>query len=136
MKTFAFRLLPNQDLKKELIKVVEKNKIKAGVILTCVGSLKKTNIRLADEKEKEFKGLFEIVSLVGTLCKDGCHLHISLSDKKGNTIGGHLKDNCIIHTTAEIVILDLDKTFKREFDKKTGFKGPTGRFNKLPSRIR
>ncbi|MBU2566398.1 DNA-binding protein [Patescibacteria group bacterium] len=124
MKINTFRLKPNQDLKKSLQEFVNINQIQAGVILTCVGSLNKAILRMADENIiKTFDEKFEIVSLIGTLSTSGCHLHISLSDKNGNVIGGHLKEGCIIYTTAEIVIGELQNaTFNRELDKNTGFK--------------
>ena len=47
----------------------------------------------------------------------GNHVHISLSDEKGNMIGGHLplEDNeCLIYTTAEVVFLQhVDSIFVR-----------------------
>ena len=125
METFAFRLKPDQDLKKELERFVISNDIKAGYILTCVGSLEKAALRLAGADVIEtFDGKFEIVSLVGTLSQDGVHIHISLSHfKDGNVIGGHLKEGCIIYTTAEIVIAKSKKfVFSRKFDEHTGFK--------------
>lgn len=124
MKTFALRLHPKQDLKEELVKFVKENSIQAGLILTCVGSLAKATIRMTDKNVvKSFSQNLEIVSLVGTLSQDGVHLHISLSEKNGNTIGGHLKEDCLVHTTAEIIIGELDDIkFSREFDKQTGFK--------------
>ena len=55
MRTYAIRLHPGQDLKKRVIKFCNENKIQAGVILTCVGSLSKATLRLADENiKKEF----------------------------------------------------------------------------------
>jgi predicted DNA-binding protein with PD1-like motif len=64
----------------------------------------------------------EIVSLGGTLCPDGLHLHISLSRRDGACIGGHLGVGCIVHTTAEIVIGELrDFEFTRVPDLSTGF---------------
>ena len=124
MKIHAFRLQPNQDLKISLEKYAQENQIKAGVILTCVGSLKRATLRMADEDViKTFEKQFEIVSLVGTFSIDGCHLHMSLSDADGNVIGGHLKEQCIIYTTAEIVICEIDgMIFNREIDENTGFK--------------
>ncbi len=120
----ALRLFPNQDLKEELTKFVKQNNIQAGFIITTVGSLKKAVLRLADENIiKTFDEKFEIVSLVGTLSLDGLHLHISLADKNGKTIGGHLKEGCIIYTTAEIVIGNTKNiTFTRTLDNQTGFK--------------
>lgn len=67
--------------------------------------------------------MFEIVSITGTLSTDGVHIHISVSDEEGNTIGGHLKDGCIINTTAEVCLLEFENIkFLREFDNNTGYK--------------
>ncbi|HEV7474634.1 MAG TPA: DUF296 domain-containing protein [Pyrinomonadaceae bacterium] len=87
-------------------------------------SLQNATIRLADQKEATtFAGKFEIVSLVGTMGQDGVHLHISIADSNGKTIGGHLVDGCLIYTTAEIVIGEArGLTFSREQDEQTGFK--------------
>lgn len=124
MKTFVFRLLPGQDLKKELVSFTKINNISAGFIVTCVGSLTRATLRLANETIiKDFETKFEIVSLVGTLSQDGVHLHISLSDDTGKTIGGHLMENCVIYSTAEIVIGELeDVIFSRKADAATGFR--------------
>ena len=122
MKTFALRLRPKQELKRELVKFTKEKQISAGIVLTCVGSLKKAVLRLADESVKEYNDKFEIVSLVGTLSQDGVHLHISISDSQGKTIGGHLKEG-IIYTTAEIIIGEIDGIkFSREQDEETGFR--------------
>ena len=124
MKNYVFRLKPGEDLRKEVEKYSKKKEIKAGVIITCVGSLTKAVLRLAEDLEvREFNKGFEIVSLVGTISKDGMHLHLSISDKEGNVVGGHLKDGCIIHTTAEIVIGELGGwELRRGEDSETGFK--------------
>jgi len=39
MKTYAFRLQPHQDLMAEIVAFGKANNIRAGVLLTCVGSL-------------------------------------------------------------------------------------------------
>lgn len=124
MKIYALRLKPNQDLRVELERFTKANKISAGFILTAVGSLKKAKIRLADQPDSTaFEGKFEIVSLVGTLAEDGVHLHVSLSDKTGKTIGGHLTEGCKIYTTAEIIIGATDELiFTRETDAETTYK--------------
>lgn len=121
---YALRLKPNQDLRKELQTFVKKENIQAGFIVTTVGSLKKAVIRFANQKENTvIENKFEIVSLVGTLGQDGVHIHISISDESGKTIGGHLSDGSLIYTTAEIVIGDLnDINFVREKDEETTYK--------------
>ena len=116
--------MPKQDLRKQLELFVKQHKLRAGLILTAVGSLQKVSLRLADQKDSTtFEGKYEIVSLVGTLSPDGVHLHISVSDSTGKTIGGHLVEGCEIYTTAEIVIAEArGLAFTREQDAQTGYK--------------
>lgn len=120
-KTFAFRLKPGEDLRLGIEKLVNEKNIEAGWIATCVGSLTRYNIRFANQPNPSSDtGHFEIVSLVGTLSTNGYHLHISVSDSTGKTIGGHLSDGNLVYTTAEIVIQASDKLqFTREKDGST-----------------
>ena len=68
-------------------------------------------------------GHFEIVSLVGTLSTEGSHVHLSIADSTGKTIGGHLLEGCTIYTTAEIVIAKSNEMhFTREEDGTTPWK--------------
>ena len=124
IKAHAFRLTKGQDLKYELENYVKEKGIKAGVILSCVGCLSEAVIRNAGGKDCiEIHKDVEIVSMTGTFSIDGCHLHISVSDEELTTYGGHLKDGCIVNTTAEVVILELeDYIFNREMDDTTGYK--------------
>ena len=123
MNIHAIRLKPGQDLKTEIKNYVKEKNIKAGVILNGVGSLAKAKLRLAELDIRDFNEKFDITSLKGTLSQDGCHIHISISDKNGKTFGGHLKEDSIIHTTAEIVLAEFDNLmFTRELDKESGFK--------------
>src|SRR4051812_38053687 len=87
---YAIRLLPGQDLKREIMQLALSQQIKAGCILTCVGSLQAANLRFANQPEgTALSGKFEIVSLVGTFSDETAHLHLSISDSTGATIGGH-----------------------------------------------
>jgi uncharacterized protein len=117
----AFRLKPGQDLRKEIELYVKENNIAAGWIATCVGSLTNYNIRFANQQNGSIgSGHFEIVSLTGTVSTNGSHMHISISDSIGNTIGGHLLQGNIVYTTAEIVIQSSSNLiFKREKDGST-----------------
>jgi uncharacterized protein len=121
MKIHVFRLLPGSDLRKELMKACLKVDISAGWICTCVGSLTQTHIRFANSNEgMKNKGHFEIISLTGTVSKNGCHLHIAVSDTAGVTSGGHLLDENLVYTTAEIVIgFDDELVFTRQNDGST-----------------
>ena len=120
-KVYAFRLKPGEDLRKGIEAIVKEKNIKAGWINTCVGSLTDYKIRFANQQEAtRGSGHFEIVSLTGTVSANGSHLHISISDFTGKTIGGHLLEGCKIYTTAEIVIgATTAYEFKREKDGTT-----------------
>lgn len=123
-QVFAFRLKPGEDLKAGIEKVVVENKISAGWVVACVGSLTDYSIRFANQPEAGTgNGHFEIVSLTGTCSTNGSHLHISISDSTGATIGGHLMPGCKVYTTAEIVLQATDRfTFTRENDGSTPWK--------------
>ena len=117
----ALRLKPNQDLKQEIEAFVKKENIEAGWIMTCVGSLTQANLRYANQPEgTKSSGHFEIVSLVGTVSVNGSHIHLSMSDSLGVTKGGHLLNENLIYTTAEIVIGESkNHVFAREKDGST-----------------
>ncbi len=124
MKTFAFRLLPGQDLKAELMQFAKAHRLQAALVLTCVGSLTQTSLRMAGQDLiKTWSEKMEIVSLVGTLAAEGVHLHLAVADGEARTFGGHLVDGCLIYTTAEIVLGELeDLKFMRTVDSATGYK--------------
>ena len=64
----------------------------------------------------------EVVSLTGTVSENRCHLHISLSLEDLSVIGGHLMPGCIVNTTAEVVLCEIDSlSFAKEFDADTGY---------------
>lgn len=124
MKMICLRLTPGSKLRESIYKIAQDYNIKAGVVLTCVGSLQNLNIRLAGGAERMTKQAdYEILALSGTFnnLEEG-HFHISVADKQGSCLGGHLLSDNIIATTAEIVLgIVPDKKFKREKDPKTGY---------------
>lgn len=117
----AFRLKPGQDLKNEIEAYVLQHNIEAGWVMTCVGSVTQYHLRFANQPQgTKDNSHFEIVSLTGTVSINGNHLHMSVSDSTGRTIGGHLLDSKIIYTTAEIVIGEGKQLeFTREKDGTT-----------------
>lgn len=127
MQQLSFRLKPGQFLKEEIEKIAVERQIKAGVLLSVVGGLENAVLRMAgsdadNQTVKTWDEKFEIVSGTGTISDAGCHLHISISNKEGAVIGGHLKDGCRIAYTAEIVIGVFDDVeYCREPDAETGF---------------
>ncbi len=120
----VLRVRPGEDVKKSLAVLAETENIRAGCVVTCVGSLTNAVIRFADKPDgTPLSGKFEIVSLVGTVSTNGSHLHLAISDGEGKTIGGHMMDGCTVYTTAEIVVAAFpDLNFTREQDAASGYK--------------
>ncbi len=127
MKTIVTRFTPGTELKSQLTKLARAHNITAGYIITCVGGMTEVICRMAGatpskQDIRQYKGHFEIVSLVGTVSSNGCHLHISFADEQGKVVGGHLKE-AIVDPTAELVLgIEEKLTFDRHLDHETGFK--------------
>jgi uncharacterized protein len=123
MRRIALRLRPGADLKGELAALTARERVRAGWVLACVGSLSQARPRLAGGAEHaSWRGTFEIVALTGTLSRGGGHLHLAVADHQGRTFGGHLAEGCIVRTTAEVVVAADDRlVFAREHDPATGY---------------
>jgi uncharacterized protein len=126
-KIHVLRLKPNEDLLESLWSYARVTKIKAASILSGVGSLIQTNIRYANQEEStSLNGHFEIVSLIGNIdyqqvqnswYSGSGHIHISVSNEIGQTIGGHLMSGNLVYTTVELTILEIqDAIFDRVLD--------------------
>jgi len=124
IRIHTIRLLPGQDVLPQLKKIVAEKNIQAGFIMSAVGSLTQYHIRFANQPEgTKGTGHFEVVSLTGLLSVNGNHVHISVSDSTGRTIGGHLLDSNLVYTTLEVVIgEDPDHVYHRETDSTYGYK--------------
>ncbi|XP_047429841.1 bifunctional protein GlmU-like [Mugil cephalus] len=127
LRVHAVRFGPGQELLGSLLAFVEERRLRAPFIITCVGSVTTATLRLANatatnpNEVMRLSGRFEIVSLVGTLGR-GAHLHISLADAQGRTVGGHVLGDLKVFTTAEVVVGEAtDLTFTRDMDQATGF---------------
>lgn len=126
LRAFAFRLKSGQDLKKEIIAFAKKNKIEAGCVITAVGSVQQLHIRFANQNKGMLKkGFFEITALVGTFSNVSAHLHLTLAGRDGKMTGGHLLEDTLVYTTAEIIVAELTNL---KFDKK---KDPTYGYREL-----
>ncbi len=121
---YAIRLLPGQDLKNALQTFLEKNKINAGWIFSAVGSLTTYSIRFANQSTASAgNGYFEIVGLTGIVSDKGSHLHVIISDGRGDCLAGHLMEGCVVYTTVEIIIGSTNKyRFDRVNDGSTSWK--------------
>jgi predicted DNA-binding protein with PD1-like motif len=123
ISAIAKRLMPGVDLRAALEAIAHAHTLKAGVLLSVVGSLTKATLRTASSTLKNFDGPLEIVAGTGTIGSGGLHIHLSVAAESGAVVGGHLVPGCIIRTTAEVVIYDLSEAmiFERELDSETGY---------------
>jgi predicted DNA-binding protein with PD1-like motif len=124
MRVLAARLGPGDDLERGVLALAATASWRAGWVATCVGSLTRVELRLAGQAATTVAdGLFEILALVGTLSRDGAHLHLAVADHAGRTLGGHLRPGCVVRTTAEVVLTVTDELdFARAHDPATGFR--------------
>ncbi|MEO7497932.1 MAG: PPC domain-containing DNA-binding protein [Massilia sp.] len=124
MKAYPLRLAPGQDLRAALEALLREQALDAAFVLQAIGSLSVARIRFAGQPaSNELRGDTEILSLAGTLSPDGAHLHLSVSNARGEVIGGHADYGCIVRTTAEVLLALLpEHHFAREHDAASGFK--------------
>lgn len=123
-RTIVERLKPGEELQSALKRISFEHNVKAGVIICAVGSLSVASLRMAGANEaRTIDGPLEIVSITGTLSDTSMHVHISVSDATGKTVGGHLVAGCKVFTTIELVILDLSDewSFERKKDEETSY---------------
>ena len=127
MKHLTVRLKDGQDFRKEVETLVRTQGIRAGVILSAVGGIQKAVLRVpkldtGEHPVQQLEGPFELVSCMGTLSQDGCHIHVSVSDRSGHCYGGHLKEGCPVFCTIELVLGIMDDVvYHRTMDEETGF---------------
>ena len=116
---------------KAAFSAMETSGTSSAFILTAVGSLDRVKLRMANASNtdgdfvnevKQWKERLEVVSLVGTFSREGKHLHMSVSDGRGNVVGGHVISGRIF-TTLELVIGVIPNVdFSRVQDPATGYK--------------
>ena len=122
-KYHCIRLHRGEDLLKSIKLLCLDKNIRAGTVASAVGCISEGKIRDASGVTvRDITEDCEIVSLIGTVSKDRCHLHIALSKEDMSTIGGHLCEGCIINTTCELIIAELPEVFiDVEDDPETGY---------------
>ena len=123
MNVWCKRLHRGDDLLEEIKRLAWEEKIEAAVVLSAVGCVSCARVRDASGVNvREIEESCEIVSLNGTVSAARCHLHIALAKEDLSTVGGHLMPGCIVNTTCELVLADLDGwRFGVEADEATGY---------------
>ena len=110
---------PGEKFLEGLKEVIEKENIRAGVILSGIGSFSTCHIRQTNcgtppnletrcQDYYKFDGSVELSSVQGLIADGEPHLHVTVSEHY-KTIGGHLEEGCIVLTLAEVVILKANE---------------------------
>ena len=103
------RLQPGEDARLVLHEWVQAQRIEAAAITSAVGSLTHAQLRYADRADGIMTTAdLEVLSLSGTLSVHGMHLHLSVADRDGHMLGGHMLEGCIVRTTLELIVQEID----------------------------
>jgi len=98
--TYIVRMDRDEEILAQLKIFAEKEQVKLASV-TALGAVKDFTIGVFDTSAKayhsnRFQGVYEIVSLVGTInTKDGdfyCHLHMCAGDQEGRAPGGRCRE--------------------------------------------
>ena len=130
-KRFKNKIVARFERGEEVHAALKEIALKEDIKLASISALGATDdftigVYKVDDKsytELNFKGIFEILSINGTITtKDGeyyPHLHISVADDKGSGFGGHLIESNI-SVTCEMVIDIIDGRVDRKMDDEIG----------------
>lgn len=130
-KRFDDKIIARIDRAEEVHEKLKEIALKENIKLASVYGLGATDdftigifsVSKKDYKERNFKGEFEILSIIGSISTlDGeyyPHLHISASNGDGNVFGGHMK-SARISVTCELTINIIDGVVERQKDPETG----------------
>ena len=125
--TYIVRMDPGEEILTQLKVFAEQEGVKLASV-TALGAVKDFTIGVFDTSSKvyhsnRFQGVYEIVSLVGTIntMNDAfyCHLHMCAADQEGHAFGGHLNE-AVISATCELVVTCLPGRTDRVFSDEVG----------------
>ena len=125
--TYIVRMDPGEEILTQLKVFAEQEGVKLASV-TALGAVKDFTVGVFDTNAKvyrsnRFQGVYEIVSLVGTIntMNDAfyCHLHMCAADQEGHAFGGHLNE-AVISATCELVVTCLPGRTDRVFSDEVG----------------
>ena len=125
--TYIVRMDPGEEILTQLKVFAEQEGVKLASV-TALGAVKDFTVGVFDTgakvyKSNRFQGVYEIVSLVGTIntMNDAvyCHLHMCAADQEGHAFGGHLNE-AVISATCELVVTCLPGRTDRVFSDEVG----------------
>lgn len=121
------RLDPGDEVCAALMEVARQEEIELAMV-QGLGAVKRVvmgvyNVTTQQYKANTMEGVFEMLSLTGTLDtmrgEGYSHFHIVVGDEQGHAFGGHLNE-AVVSATAEIVITRLPGRIDREKCAVTG----------------
>ena len=124
---YIVRMDRDEEILTQLKVFAEKEGVKLASV-TALGAVKDFTVGVFDTSAKvyhsnRFQGVYEIVSLVGTInTMNGafyCHLHMCAADQSGRAFGGHLNE-AVISATCEMVVTCLPGSTDRVFSDEIG----------------
>ncbi len=126
-RVLAIRMAPGDDLFGTTLKICREKGVKAGVILSVAASLQKAVLRnvwrfpdpfpITDECRifTPVNGPLELLQMSGNITQTEkgepylhAHVTISLGRPEATCFGGHLVEGCIIFSTCEMMIAELE----------------------------
>jgi predicted DNA-binding protein with PD1-like motif len=122
-RVHVLRLQPGEDVRIKLNEWVNAQRMEAAAITSAVGSLTHAHLRYANRADGIMTTAdLEVLSLSGTLSIHGMHLHLSVADRDGKMLGGHMLDGCIVRTTLELTVQEIEGVrMLRVKDEQSGY---------------
>ena len=125
--TYVVRMDPGEEILEQVRILSEQEGIKLASV-QALGAIREFTVGAFDTIEKkyysnEFKGTYEITSLIGTInTMDGkfyTHLHMNAADKTGAAVGGHL-NRAVVSATCEMIVTLIPGAVDRAFSEEVG----------------
>ena len=124
MELIPLGLQPSDDLKQSLESWIARETEGSAWIVSGIGSLTVAQLCLTGRTEASVLDRdLEILTLQGSLCRSGSHIHITVADANGAVLGGHLCEGSVVRTTAEVLVARLPQwQLQRAVDPTTGYR--------------
>ncbi len=130
-KRYKDNIIIRMDGGEEILSTLKEICLKENVLLgsiSAIGAIDSFVVGVYDVEEKkyhskEYKGAYEIVSLVGNISTMNneyySHLHLACADKENKVVGGHL-NSARVSATIEMFLHVIQGKVDRIKDEKTG----------------
>lgn len=126
-QTVIARIDKGEEILEQVQTIARREQIRLATV-SAIGALGSFTAGVYDVEKKEYhsreySGIFELLSLTGTINTMNAelytHLHISAGDSSGAVFGGHL-NRAVVSATCEMVITILPGEVDRIADTETG----------------